>query len=60
MIGGGDLLQHRGRRGKVRCSPIEVEEAARVELTEMGGKTLAVALISYESNGALVTSLDKR
>jgi hypothetical protein len=44
----------------VRRSLIEVEEAARVELTEMGGKTLAVALILYESNGALVTSLDKR
>jgi hypothetical protein len=30
---GGDLLQHRGRRGKVRRGPVEVEEAARVELT---------------------------
>jgi hypothetical protein len=46
--GGGDLLQHRGRRRKVRRSSVEVEEAARVELTEMGGKMLAVAPISHE------------
>jgi hypothetical protein len=31
--GGGDLLQHWSRRGKVRCRPSEEEKEARRELT---------------------------
>jgi hypothetical protein len=34
--GGGDLLQHRGIKGKVRRGSVEVEDAARMELTEVG------------------------
>jgi hypothetical protein len=33
---GGDLLQHRVIRGKVRHGSVEVEEVARMELTEVG------------------------
>jgi hypothetical protein len=60
LDGGGDLLRHRGIRGEVRRGSVEIEEAARVELTEVGGKTVAAAMISRETGGAPVTGLDKR
>jgi hypothetical protein len=57
---GGDLLQHRGRRGKVRCSLVEVGEVAWVELTEVAVKTAAAATILREPDGAPAIGLDKR
>jgi hypothetical protein len=36
LDGGGDLLQHQGIRGEVRSCSVEIEEAARVELSEVG------------------------
>jgi hypothetical protein len=34
--GGGDVLQYRGRRGKVRRGPFDEEKAAKTELTKGG------------------------
>jgi hypothetical protein len=34
--GGGDVLQYRGRRGKVRRGPFDEEKVAKTELTKGG------------------------